>query len=165
MKTLILFSFLVFAHFTTKAHDYYFAFAEMELNEESQKLEVTLILNSHDIDHFLESTNYTLLDLEKPSLEKNLNENLNNFLQSGFIISSNSIYYKLIFKGLLLKDDGNIEFYFESQKKIESEEITISFDLLMDKYSQQQNKLIYLKELEKETYEFLPSKTSHLIKL
>jgi len=165
MKLIIFISFLSIFSFNSNAHDYYFAFAEMELNEESQKLEVTLILNSHDIDHWLQNTNFTLLDLEKPSLEKNLKEDLNNFLQSGFIISSNSINYNLIFKGILLKDDGNIEFYFESQKKIESEEITISFDLLMDKYNQQQNKLIYLKELEKETYEFLPSKTSHLIKL
>ena len=165
MKLLIIISFLSIFSLKSNAHDYYFAFAEMELNKESQKLEVTLILNSHDISHWLENKNFTLLDLEEPTLEKNLKEGLNNFLLSGFKISHKSDHYKLIFKGILLKDDGNIEFYFESQKKVEQDEVNITFDLLMNQYNQQQNKLIYLKELKKETYEFLSSKKSQIIKL
>lgn len=165
MKFFVFLSFLTVFGQKSFSHDYYFAFAEMELNKKSNKLEVTLIINNHDVEHWLENTDFGLLDTEKNTLNDSLKVILSNQLLSGFSIQNSNIYLKLDFKGILVKKDGNIEFYFESETITNTDQVNVTFDLLMNEYEQQQNKLIYIKDLNKETFEFLPSKTSYLVKL
>jgi len=64
-----------------------------------------------------------------------------------------------------IKKDGNIEFYFESESISPPSQIEVRFDLLMDDYPEQQNKLIYLNQDIKKSYGFLRNTKTHLIKL
>ena len=165
MKLFIFLSFLTVFSLKSYSHDYYFAFAEMEINEKSNKLELTLIINNHDVEHWLKNTKFNLLDTENKTLNDSLQVILSNKILSGFSVQQSTIQLKLDFKGILVKKDGNIEFYFESETIRNTDEVKVTFDLLMNEYEQQQNKLIYIKDLNRKTFEFLPSKTSYLVKL
>ena len=164
MKTFIFLSFLTVFSLKSFSHDYYFTFAEIELNKETSSLEVTLMINNHDVEHWLNSTSFSLLDLEKPKVNDSLMNHLIKTILPGFKIQYESKHLRLKYKGLSIKEDGNIEFYFESEKIGSITEVLITFDLLMDQYNEQQNKLIYLNGLKKETFEFLPSNITHLVK-
>ena len=65
-----------------------------------------------------------------------------------------------------MKSDGNIQFYYESEVlPSNTNQIEVSFNLLMDLYPDQQNKLIFLKEDSKESFVFVKKETKHLISL
>lgn len=164
MKQILLIAFLVFSSIKAHSHNYYFAFAEMELNTENNKLEITFILNNHDIDHWLEKTKYTLADFENSTIQDTVNSIISAKITSGFKISNQSFNTPLQLIGFEIKSDGNIEFYFESEAlPISTTQIEVSFNLLMDLYPEQQNKLILLKKESKESFVFIKKETTHLI--
>lgn len=166
MKQVLFIIFLVFSSFKLQAHNYYFAFAEMELNYSTNKLEITFIINNHDIDHWLEKSKYSLIDFENSTIHDSINTFISNKIKYGFNLNSNNKNISIKLIGFDIKSDGNIEFYYESEViPSNTNQIEVSFNLLMDLYPDQQNKLIFLKEDSKESFVFVKKETKHLISL
>ena len=142
-------------HALTYSHETYFAFAEMEYNDDCACLEISIKVSSHDLNSIAENKieNYQ-------SLESALNDNkqitdiVENIIFQGFQISQHEKFAQLFYEGFELNNDGNCYFFFRSEE-IDIELINVRFDLFMNTYTEQQNKLIYRDSKEsKETYSF-----------
>jgi len=165
MKKIIVIILLSISHLSY-GHETYYAFAEMEYDTDCSCLEISITVSSHDLNTAAEN-----LIQEYPGLEKSLNDAkksehlINNFIFKGFEISQNSKPILLSFEGFELLNDGNCLFYFKSEK-INLSQITVRFDLFMNEFNEQQNKLIFIKSEEKtEPYNFFIFRRQTEIKL
>jgi hypothetical protein len=59
--------------------------------------------------------------------------------------------------------NGLTRFYFKTQPFKNSEEILVEYDLFMEKYKEQQNKLTIIQRDNKETFDFLIQEKTKLI--
>lgn len=164
MKHIYITLLLIIFSFQYRAHSYFFSFAEMELNSISNKLEVTVIINSHDLEHWIDNSNFDFIDIEKASITDSVVLYLTNNIKNGFQLFEKNKLLNLNLIGFASNNDGNIEFYFETEKLgLDTTEIMVKFDLLMNLYKEQQNKLIFIKEELKLTYVFINNNTIQLI--
>ena len=149
--TLVILSF----HALTYAHETYFAFAEMEYNNECSRLEISIKVSSHDLNSIAESQIENFQSLESALTDKKQSTDIvANILLQGFQISQQQRFTQLFYEGFELNNDGNCYFFFRSEE-IDNESINVRFDLFMNTYTEQQNKLIYRDSKEsKETYSF-----------
>lgn len=145
LKNLLLIVSIVAAHSTTFAHQYYFGFAEVDYDFFSQRFEATLTVTAHDLELALTKNGTTAGDLEDlDSLQMIIVE---DYINSSFKIFSNDS--KCIFKlvGHDTELTGKINFYLESSQIIIDCAIEVEFDILMDNYQEQQNKItLYYQE-------------------
>lgn len=165
MKTIFLFSLFVTFAFSSFSHEYYFAFAEMEYNENTKCFELSLIVSTHDIEHWLKDKGIQVKELEDHYADSSLQKEFENTLLKGFSISINnsSVPFQMI--DYEVKKDGLTEFYFTSSP-VETPSILLAkFDLLMDQYPQQQNKLTVIYHSKKQTYPFLNTQREQKIEL
>lgn len=160
--TLIILSF----HAITYSHETYFAFAEMEYNDECSCLEISIKVSSHDLNSIAENKIEDFRSLEIALNDKIQNtEIVENILLQGFQISQHQKFTQLFYEGHELNNDGNCYFFFRSEE-IDNESINVRFDLFMSTYTEQQNKLIYRKSRESnETYCFFVFRRQTDIKL
>jgi hypothetical protein len=149
----IFFSVLCFPVF---AHDFFFAFAEMEYNTSSKKMESTLIVSTHELEHWLQSKEASFKELENSAPDNILYQELASKLLSGFAVKSEKnkdISLSLI--GFEIMQNGVTHFFFSSKKILLKHCIHVRFDLWMDKYPEQQNKLTFLYQGNSQTLAFL----------
>ena len=64
MKSLLYLVIFTYITFSSFSHDYYFSFSEMEYNVKSRKFELTLIVSTHDIEHWLQHKGLDVKELE-----------------------------------------------------------------------------------------------------
>lgn len=150
---------------TSFSHEYYFSFAEMEYNSENKTLELTLIVSTHDVEHWLQSKGVKLKELEDHTEDSNIQKEFETKLLSGYSISydTDKIPFKLI--GYEVLESGLTHFYFQSEKVEFKNQFTIKFDLLMDDFPEQQNKLTFIYKGKKQTFPFLQTTREQTIKL
>ena len=165
MKKIIAIILLGISHLSY-GHETYYAFAEMEYDTDCSCLEISITLSSHDLNTIAEN-----LIQEYNGLEKSLNDTeksqqiITEFIFKGFEITQNSKPILLSFEGFELFNDGNCLFYFKSEK-VKSSQINVRFDLFMNEFSEQQNKLIFIKSEERtEPYNFFIFRRQTEIKL
>lgn len=147
------------------AHEYYFAFAEMEYNKTSSRFELTLIVSTHDIEHWLQDKGIKVKELEDHYTDSTLQKEFGIQLLNGYSVSMNNLNIPFQITGFEVKENGLSEFYFASNTLQLSSPLLVKFDLLMDKFSEQQNKLTFINNNQKSTYPFLTAKREQLIKL
>jgi len=124
------------------SHDYFFAFAEVEYNDISKKLEATLTASTHDVENAIRETKSTLKNIEVINLGSNDFEIVERYLLEHFKVSSNNeSNLKLIGFEVLLS--GVTNFFFESSQMDLKETLTVEFDLLMQQHQEQQNKITF----------------------
>ncbi|XOV68056.1 MAG: DUF6702 family protein [Fluviicola sp.] len=139
MKTLLFITSLVLLPFLSRAHDYFFAFAEMEYNVVTERVELTVTVTTHDFELALEEQGtkidniISLTEKEIETVQTYMNKHVQ--LISGF----ESTLFK--YMGNEVSLDGTSNWYFESEPIAFQEEISIRFDLLMDVFPEQQNKV------------------------
>ena len=159
-----LFLLVLLTSFNTYAHDYFFAFAEVEYNESSKKLETTLTVSTHDLEAAIKKEGIILKDfsdIEKGSKDFEI---LESYLLSHFEIKSNSsVNFKLLGFEISLK--GVTEFYLESEPAIIENQVEVFYDLLMNQNKKQQNKITFYHKKETYTRPFLISEKTQTIKL
>ncbi|MCJ8290787.1 MAG: hypothetical protein HRT58_14400 [Crocinitomicaceae bacterium] len=146
-------------------HDFFFAFAEIEYNDISQKIEGTVSVSSHDLERIFDKKNWSIDDLE--SKEENI-ENftlISEWLLDQFKISSNAVSIDLSVIGCEIELNGMIHFYLESAPVELSNTLTIKFDLLMSNFPEQQNKLTFYYRDQTITKSFLQTAFVHEIRL
>lgn len=158
------FLFLLLSSFNMYAHEYFFAFAEVEYNETSQKIEATLTVSTHDLEHAIEKELNLVKHLEKIEFGTKEFVALEGYLLKYFKIETDK-KCKLKLIGLEESLQGITNFYFESEKIEIHDEITISFDLLMKQNKKQQNKVTFYHKNKNYTRPFLYSQRLQTIKL
>ncbi len=153
----LLLGFLAFSFFShySYSHDYYFAFAEMEYNSVNKKFELSLVVSTHDIEHWLKDKGVPIKELEDHLKDSTLQSQIGSTLLDGYSVKMNNSIISFKIVGFEVKNDGLTEFYFSSSTVDIQSPILVSFDLLMDIYEQQQNKLTFIYKATKHTYPFL----------
>ena len=159
------FYFILFILFSlhVNAHDYYFAFAEVSYNDISKKVELTITVSTHDFELAIEKEKNYNIELEtlKDSVQL---ADVESYLLNHFSIANDkTIKLNLIGHKTLL--NGVTNFYFESNAIVLSKAITFSFDLLMDEFKDQQNKLTFYYRGNTYTRPFLFDKRKQTIEL
>lgn len=165
MKFLSLLFVCITLSFQANAHEYFFGFAELSYNNESKAYEGTLMLSAHDIQEYLEYKDIVTEDIEGFTNDQELIEMIGLTLFSGFQLQSegNAIDLKLI--GFEILKNGMAQFYFTSNTVKKATELNITFDLLMDIYPKQQNKVTFKNGFTSQTAVFLQNKTNASLKL
>lgn len=139
MKTFLLIISLVSAPFVSNAHEYFFSFIEMEYNAVTQRVEMTLTVTTHDFERALEESGHevenvkTIDNIEKEAIEAYVNRHFN--------FASGSETSELIYIGNEVSLDGTSNWYFQSEPINLLDEMEIRYDILMEVFPEQQNKI------------------------
>ena len=165
MKRVLLLLFLAICSLNASAHEYFFAFAEVNFNATESVLEATVISSAHETEDALNSMGIGIKELEDHYTDAEMIAKLETFVNTGFFMSENGaiIQFKLI--GFEVDKQGMVNFYLKSNKVNPPSEYTVSFGLLMDEFPDQQNKVLFTYNNKTTTAVFLPSKRSEIIKL
>lgn len=153
-----LFIFFIFISSMTFAHDYYFAFAEVEYDEMKGELQATLIVSTHDMENMLRKKGVTERDLSSYCNDTIALRNIQNELLKGFSIQIGTKTLNLTLEGMEVQLTGLTNFYFSAKEVSALESVSIKFDLLMDVFAEQQNKLTFIYRNTKNTYVFLSNR-------
>ena len=158
------FLFLFLLSLSSFGHEYFFGFSELEYNEITQKLEATIIVSTHDLERALAISAVNSGDLTKLKIDSPEVKEVKNYLMNHFVVEANeTIKFNLVGSEVFL--NGTTNFYFESESIVIKRELKITFDLLMDVFRQQQNKITLTYRDKKYTRTFLYTERKHLIKI
>jgi hypothetical protein len=159
-KTVYLFCvlFTIFS-FELKAHDTYFSFAEVEYNDLNGRLEATLTVSTHDLEMVLTQKNLLHGALTSSPLDSALKSKIEEMINASFqLASANGPYFHWTLDGCENTLTGNTNFYLSAEVKDRITTLDVHFDLFMDSYPQQQNKLTFIYHQHKTTRVFLNNK-------
>lgn len=152
--------------FSANAHEYYFAFGEVEYNESARKLEITLEVNAHDLEFDMKKSGTKLNGhIEEQTQNPNFKTQLEIYLSQGFKITNNDLALSLTLVGFDVLPNGLVYAYMESQPVELDKHLFFTFNLLMDSFPDQQNKLTFIRNKQKQTAVFLLSKPTEMITL
>ncbi|HBW87275.1 MAG TPA: hypothetical protein DEF82_11210 [Crocinitomicaceae bacterium] len=179
MKPLFLILFILFlvSSEEIKAHPYFFAFAEVEYNELNQSLEATIIASAHDVESVLKENKIISTTLDEARKNNNEYFAINTFLNKHLCIhSADSLsisaldsalppQLEFILEGFEVLLNGDVQFYLSTKIAKPTNQFYVKFDLIMDKFPDQQNKLTIRFRDKKNTYNFLNTTKTQFIKL
>ncbi len=166
MKKLLIFCLFSLTLFSAQAHEYYFAFGEIEYNEATKKFEITLEMSAHDVESDLKRTGVTLdKHIEDQTQNKDFRKQLETYLLKGFSISNNNSPINLSLVGFDVLPNGQLYVYLESSQIELNKQLHFKFDLLMELFPNQQNKITLIYQKRKQTAVFLPTKPTEIITL
>lgn len=157
---------MVFAFSATSfAHEFYFAYAELTYNELQKRFEGTIIFSTHDLERAIEPKGSLIGKFEKldeTSAELKVIENyINQHFQItyGCALDSNAAdiicMSQFTLEGIVTQLNGTIECYVSSNAGSLYNPVQFKFDALMERYTNQQNKLTFIYRDQKETLSFL----------
>ena len=126
----------------------------MEYNEAEQVYEGTLILSAHDLEMWLEQKQIGLISLEEQTDDELLLEAMGYEVFEHFKVSTKTAELSFTIYGYEVLPNGLCQIYFASNKVDSSNELEIRFDLLMDAFPEQQNKITFLQGKESYTATF-----------
>lgn len=146
------------------AHEYFFAFAEVNYNTKDSVLETTIVSSAHETEDALNIAGVSIKELEDHYKDDEMKGKLENFILSGFSMMQNErkVSFKLI--GFEVDKRGMVNFYFKSEKTIPPSLYSVTFDLLMDQFPNQQNKILFTHNQKTTTAIFLANKRTEIIK-
>ena len=155
MYKVIFLLFTLFSGFNSFAHQYYFGFAEVEYNRMDEQLQGTIILSAHDLEDVLLkkkviSSKFDKLGHDVATIEAMTQEIFKNFkcYHDGKEIALQGLDFFLTRNGL-------IEIYFKSENFTLGKTLEFEFSSLMEEFPEQQNKITFILDSEKQTAVFL----------
>lgn len=138
-----------------RAHDYFFAFAEMEYNAEKGIFEITLESAAHDVVRALQAEDIAITDLSKHYTDSAMNAAIEVAINKHLVLSSGNQTTHLHLDGYEVMRNGLVLFYLSSEKMQPESGITCRFDWLMNEFPDQQNKVTLTIHNQKYTAVFL----------
>lgn len=164
MKNILL---ILFCGFQSLAfsHDFFFAFAELDYNDITQRFEATVSVSSHDLERIFAENEWSIDDLESFKSNTDNFKSISEWLLEQFQLSSNDRSIDISVIGCEVELNGMIHFYLESKPAELSESLTIKFDLLMSDFPEQQNKVTLYYRDQTITQSFLQNAFVHEIRL
>lgn len=149
----------------SKAHDYFFAFAEVEYNTSTNRFEGTIIFTTHDLEKAIQKEHAEFPIMDTMKVDSKEFAFLKEKILEGFSIVVDGKKLELILVGIENFLTGTSNIYFESETTPVDKDITFEFDLLMDEYEGQQNKISFKKDEFKSTLYFINSESKQTLKL
>lgn len=163
-KSLLTILFLVVVS-NSFCHDFYFSFAEVELDELNGRIEVTIISTTHDIEKELRSENSAVQQIPGNERDSILLSILEQKLNKGFTIQIDEVQQELKLEGIEVMLNGVTQFYLSGELSNAPHQVEVYFGLLMNTFSEQQNKMTILYRGKKKTLVFLPPMPKQTFKL
>lgn len=140
MKNITLIVFCAFQSMVF-GHDYFFAFAEIEYNDITRQFELTVVMSSHDLERVLNEKELSIDSLHGMTINSELHDELSAMISNHLQINSGEQTVSFLLFGAELLLNGTLELYLESAPIELDRKLEVFFDLLMQKYPEQQNKL------------------------
>lgn len=165
MRILLAFILLLFISLKAQAHDFYFAFAEVEYNQDTQRFEGTIIFTTHDLERAIQKEHPEFPTMDTLTVNSSSFQLIRNEIENGFSISVDGQKLEITLIGMENFLTGTSNIYFESEITHPRDEISFEYDLLMDEYEGQQNKISLLFNEDKETLYFINNERKQNIKL
>lgn len=166
MKKLLLFCSFALTLLSAQAHEFYFAFGEVEYNETNKRLEITLEMSAHDIESDMKKTGVVFdKHIENQTQSGTFKKQLETYLLNSFSISSDETPVRLSLVGFDVLPNGQLYAYLESVPLELGKSLLFRFDLLMETFPDQQNKITFIRHKQKQTAVFLPTKPTEIITL
>lgn len=148
---------------TCFSHEYYFSFAEMEYNDLTRKFEVTITVSTHDLEMFYEKRVQTKINLQEYDAASKTTELMKAYFDNHFQLKTEKERCALKLIGFESSLNGTTNFYFESDEIDITPTITLTNDILMDAYPQQQNKITLYRQSKSYTHDFLSTERLKVI--
>jgi len=165
MKKYSILFFSILFSLNLSAHPFYFSYAEIEYNEFCNCFEGFISLSSHDFEELLNEEKNIKTNISKAMNDSLLKKEISEILNSGLSFSAGRQEIRIQLEGYESEMNGLTRFYFKTQPFKNSEEILVEYDLFMEKYKEQQNKLTIIQRDNKETFDFLIQEKTKLIKI
>lgn len=147
---------------SAQAHEYFFAYAEMEYNQETKRYQGTIVVTTHDLEQLFDGQN--LPPLEMIAIDDQNFEPFRKEINNGFRIISNGQETPFEIIGFEVYLTGISNFYIESEVVEEPTTLYFTFSLLMDRYQNQQNKLEFKMGDHKEYLHFIGESRKQKVK-
>ncbi len=157
---LLVFSFFLISF--SYAHDYFFAFAEVEYDEYNARVEATIVMTTHDFESYLRKKNIISKELNTYKNDSIVLNQIETEISHHFTLKSDAVG-TLTMEAFEIELTGMIKVYLSAPILMPSEGLDIQFDLLMDEYKEQQNKLTFIYRDKKTSYVYLQNKRSQHI--
>ena len=159
---------VLFAFFSLelRAHDTYFAFAEVKYNDLNGTLEATLTLSTHDLDRILQEKEIIKGALSSIPMDSILVSSISVLVNSSFYFSlpdNQPILWEI--EGIENTLTGTTNIYMSSAIEKVTDAFSVHFDIFMDRYPEQQNKMTFIYHENKTTRVFLNSQRTDTFKL
>lgn len=159
--------FILFALTTTlsaSGHEYFFAYAEVEYNDFSKNFEATVVATAHDFEEAIskEGMGNKLDELDSSGSDLQMIE---DYLNTHFVLEGTNVACSFKLVGMEVLLNGMVNFYLQSNEVTLSTQLNARFDLLMNDFSEQQNKLTLLYQGNSKTISFLQHKKEQEIEL
>ncbi|MFZ9028686.1 MAG: DUF6702 family protein [Crocinitomicaceae bacterium] len=155
MKAILALILFLSASVITRAHEYYFAFAEVEYNVEAQRFEGTIIFTTHDLEKAIKEEHPEFPIMDTMSVRNPRFAHVGKRIEEGFYIQVNGQREKIKLEFLGIENflTGTTNIYFQSERIESISDIKFGFKLLMNDYEGQQNKIEFkYGELKKTLY-------------
>ncbi len=165
MKKLLLSLFVLFLSLNVFGHDYYFSFAEIEYDAEQSCLLMSIKVSTHDLDYYYQKKTGESKSIEKAFEIDSCTRKIMKFIQEGLTINQISVPIALTLEGRTTSKDGFTYFYFKSDKIDPKIALTVKYDLFMDIFTEQQNKINFIVNHQTKSYEFLLFHREHQINI
>lgn len=165
MKLGVLALFSIFMMSSFALHEYFFGFAEMEFNEKDQKFEISIQTTAHDFEHHMEHMGVALGHIEKLNIEDSLFQLALAEVNKGFSMSKDGKSLELTCIGFEVNLKDELFFYLQSETTDKKGSWDIEFDLMMNSYPKQQNKLNYVENGKKTALTFLFSNKERTLEI
>lgn len=170
-KTILISFFFCATSIVGWSHNFYFAYAEIEYDELSSKLEATLVVTAHDFEFNLKKVgkiNSSIESVFLDTVQRNIIEiEINKHLVLDFDNQSADLNHFSHFKidGYNFRLNGDLEIFMSSDVSKPITSLLVLFDLLMDEYPNQQNKLTFIQRRSKKTLNFISSNQTQYLDL
>jgi len=140
-------------------HEYYFSFGEIQYSEQQNRFEISITCTGHDLEDYIESKGIGIPKFEECIDSPVHQKKIEKIIQDGFkvLVDETSILLELV--GMEVNTKDQAVFYLTSRKMDKPESFDVEYNLLMDYYPIQQNKLTVFTPDGKEYLTFLKSRT------
>ncbi|GAB5418830.1 MAG: hypothetical protein Crog4KO_01890 [Crocinitomicaceae bacterium] len=133
----------------------------MEYNAVSQRMEVTLTVTTHDFEQAMEEGGHAIENVQ--SIDSEGKKAIEAYINRHFNVTSGYEMSHLNFIGNEVSLDGTSNWYFESEPMNFQEQVEIRYDVLMEAFPEQQNKVTLYYSGKTYTAAFTPmNKTKQL---
>jgi hypothetical protein len=147
------------------AHAFHVGLAKAEYNAANSTMEVTLELDAHDFEHWLEDHGVQVKHIEMVAKNSETWKKIVAILFQHFKAETDGSKLKFEVLGLEALKDGRLYIYLVAEQVKPFQSITWTFSLLMDHDPGQQNKLEMIVNKKKYYAVFLQDKKTATIKL
>ncbi|MBK7128648.1 MAG: hypothetical protein IPM74_01530 [Crocinitomicaceae bacterium] len=146
IKLTSLYLFFVFAicqSTESLAHSYFVSTSQMEYNEQSKTIDVSLKLTAHDFEHILEEKFNQRMHIEDIADSSETGQYIQNYLKENFTLSSENILAEFMYVGKEVTLRDELFFYFSFSNITNAKIIHVKNTVLFLQFNQQQNMISY----------------------